>query len=307
MKRKRKDELVERGPIVEDEAITTINIPRYLNESKQEYSERIKLRIKLAAIALQKRRRIFSTKSFLRGPSNTTSAHNYVTRMYETLENKDFSFRDSLKSSSLPPLPARNGVQSNNISSFELEVGRAGDDDSGMFDDHFPGDDGFGDVHDPSGEGNRNSLGNNSEFGVGGIDQSVDKDGFALNINSGNQIFGEDDDGIDENASRRPSNRITQDIRSHVLESRMSLMMENLRNNATVSSSSDEDERPDGDPFEAEGSHAVVSFNDIVKGSTRSQAAKCFFDLLVLKTRNEIRIKQEAIPEGYGPIKVMLA
>ena len=54
MKRKRKDELVERGPIVEDEAITTINIPRYLNESKQEYSERIKLRIKLAAIALQK-------------------------------------------------------------------------------------------------------------------------------------------------------------------------------------------------------------------------------------------------------------
>ena len=307
MKRKRKDELVERGPIVEDEAITTINIPRYLNESKQEYSERIKLRIKLAAIALQKRRRIFSTKSFLRGPSNTTSAHNDVTRMYETLENKDFSFRDSLKSSSLPPLPARNGVQSNNISSFELEGGRAGDEDSGMFDDHFPGDDGFGDVHDPSGEGNRNSLGNNSEFGVGGIDQSVDKDGFALNINSGNQIFGEDDDGIDENASRRPSNRITQDIRSHVLESRMSLMMENLRNNATVSSSSDEDERPDGDPFEAEGRHAVVSFNDIVKGSTRSQAAKCFFDLLVLKTRNEIRIKQEAIPEGYGPIKVMLA
>ena len=60
-------------------------------------------------------------------------------------------------------------------------------------------------------------------------------------------------------------------------------------------------------PFEAESSHAVVSFNDIVKGSTRSQAAKCFFDLLVLKTRNEIRIKQEAIPEGYGPIKVMLA
>ena len=91
MKRKRKDELVERGPIVEDEAITTINIPRYLNESKQEYSERIKLRIKLAAIALQKRRRIFSTKSFLRGPSNATSAHNDVTRMYATLENKDFS------------------------------------------------------------------------------------------------------------------------------------------------------------------------------------------------------------------------
>ena len=54
MKRKRKDELVERGPIVEDEAITTINIPRYLNESKQEYSDRIKLRIKLAAIALRK-------------------------------------------------------------------------------------------------------------------------------------------------------------------------------------------------------------------------------------------------------------
>ena len=41
----------------------------------------------------------------------------------------------------------------------------------------------------------------------------------------------------------------------------MSLMMENLRNNATVFSSSDEDERPDGDPFEAEGRHAVVSFN----------------------------------------------
>ena len=92
MKRKRKEELVERGPIVEDEAITTINIPRYLNESQHEYSERIKLRIKLAAIALRKRRRIFSSKNFLAGPSTGTSTHNAVTKMYEILENTLLGF-----------------------------------------------------------------------------------------------------------------------------------------------------------------------------------------------------------------------
>ena len=146
---------------------------------------------------------------------------------------------------------------------------------------------------------------------MGGMDQSFDNGGFGLNAsttNNNNLFGGDDDDAIDENASRRPSSRVKQDIRSHVLEPKMVLMMDNLKNNATVlSSDSDEEDKSDQlDPFADENSDNVVNFNDIVKGSTKSQAAKCFFDLLVLKTRNEIKIKQEDRPEGYGPIKVAL-
>ena len=312
MKRKRKEELVERGPVVEDEAITTINIPRYLNETKQEYSDRIKLRIKLAAIALRKRRRIFSSKKFLSGPSTGTSMHNEVTKMYETIENKKFSVAKNMKTSSLSPLPPRDGSSSvggNNMSSFDVEGGRAGDDS--MFDDNFDGG-GFDDDNNVS-YNNRLSLGNNNNnaSNMGGMDQSFDNGGFGLNAsttNNNNLFGGDDDDAIDENASRRPSSRVKQDIRSHVLEPKMVLMMDNLKNNATVlSSDSDEEDKSDQlDPFADKNSDNVVNFNDIVKGSTKSQAAKCFFDLLVLKTRNEIKIKQEDRPEGYGPIKVAL-
>jgi hypothetical protein len=303
MKRKRKEELVERGPIVEDEAITTINIPRYLNESQHEYSERIKLRIKLAAIALRKRRRVFSNKKFLAGPSTGTSTHNAVTKMYETLESKTFSIEKTMKMSSLQPLTSRDG-SGNNQSTSDVEGGRAGDDPSTMFDDNF-GDDvgGFDDEN-----SNRLSLGNDNISNIGGMDQSFDNTGFNLNNRSNSDLFGEDDDAIDENASRRPSSRVVQDIRSHILEPKMALMMENLKNNANiVSSSSDEDDAENVDPFDNEKDDNVINFNDIVKGSTKIQAAKCFFDLLVLKTRNEIKIKQVDRPEGYGPIKVALA
>ena len=57
------------------------------------------------------------------------------------------------------------------------------------------------------------------------------------------------------------------------------------------------------DPFESDSRHAVVSFNDIVKGSTRSQAAKCFFDLLVLKTRNEIESNRKLYQKVTAQLK----
>ena len=93
------------------------------------------------------------------------------------------------------------------------------------------------------------------------------------------------DDEIDEAASRRPSRGVQRpDIRSHVLEPLMDAMVNNLRQ-----------------------TKAPVVFNDSIRGCSRNVAAKCFFDLLVLKTRDEVRIDQEQLPGGYGPITVSIA
>eukprot|EP00505_MAST-04D_sp_SCG-Rhode-Island_P000250 Stramenopile-MAST_4_protein_250 len=93
------------------------------------------------------------------------------------------------------------------------------------------------------------------------------------------------EDDIDEAASRRSSNKMNRpDIRAHVLEPRMKTMISDLRLT----------KKP-------------IAFNQAIFGSSRNVAAKCFFDLLVLKTRNEIRINQEQQPGGYGPITVSLA
>ena len=47
-----------------------------------------------------------------------------------------------------------------------------------------------------------------------------------------------------------------------------------------------------------------VVFHEVVQSCSRNLAAKCFFDLLVLKSRNEVQIQQAQSPDGYGPITI---
>ncbi len=93
-----------------------------------------------------------------------------------------------------------------------------------------------------------------------------------------------DEDIVDEAASRTPARRTPRkDMGTHVLNPLMENMMKTIKEKA---------------------SKKPVVFHEVVQSCSRNLAAKCFFDLLVLKSRNEVQIQQAQSPDGYGPITI---
>lgn len=126
------------------------------------------------------------------------------------------------------------------------------------------------------------SMGNRFSL-LSGNGSNLDGSYPSFNLEEGVERLS-DEDVVDEAASRTPVRRAPQkDMAAHVLNPLMENMMKTIKEKS---------------------SKKTIIFNEVVGNCSRNLAAKCFFDLLVLKSRNEIQIQQAESRDGYGPITV---